>query len=252
MQAAIETSDLTKRRGETAAVKELNLSIPQGSVYGFLGPNGAGKTTTIQMLTTLLPPSSGSARILSHSISKRSAVRKHVGYLPETPPLYEELTAREQLKYIADLRDCGEQVTDRIDELLDRLGLLEAADEPISTYSKGMSQKTAFVQAVLHEPDVLFLDEPISGLDPRAARTLKDIINEFADENVTVFLSTHILEVADELADKVGVLYDGEVLTEGPPDQLKRRAETEKGSGLEEAFLQITDSQQTGAAVGKE
>jgi ABC-2 type transport system ATP-binding protein len=239
---AIDADGLTKRYGDETAVAELDLSIPSGTVYGFLGPNGAGKTTTIRMLTTLLRPSAGTARIAGESVADRDAVTPHLGYLPEEPPLFDELTGREQVEYVAGLRDLPDAAASaRIDELFARFDLTDDADRRIDTYSKGMKQKTGIVQAILHDPAVVFLDEPTSGLDPRAARTVRETIASLAADDTTVVLSTHILPVVDELADTVGVLYDGRLVAEGSPADLKRRAEGEGERSLEDAFLAVTD-----------
>ena len=239
---AIDADGLTKRYGDETAVAELDLSIPSGTVYGFLGPNGAGKTTTIRMLTTLLRPSAGTARIAGESVADRDAVTPHLGYLPEEPPLFDELTGREQVEYVAGLRDLPDAAASaRIDELFARFDLTDDADRRIDTYSKGMKQKTGIVQAILHDPAVVFLDEPTSGLDPRAARTVRETIASLAADDTTVILSTHILPVVDELADTVGVLYDGRLVAEGSPADLKRRAEGEGERSLEDAFLAVTD-----------
>ncbi|WP_256684838.1 ABC transporter ATP-binding protein [Halococcus qingdaonensis] len=236
MPPAIETDGLTKRFDETTVVSGVDLTVPAGSVYGFLGPNGAGKTTTMRMLTTLVRPTSGTARVAGHSIENREAVVSEIGFLPEEPPLYDELTAREQLRYITDLRDMDGD--DRIETLLDRLDLAADANERVGTYSKGMKQKTALIQALVHEPSVVFLDEPTSGLDPRAARTVYDLIGELTDRGATVFLSTHILPVVERLADTVGVLSDGSLVAEDSPERLTHRAEEERT--LEDAFLDVT------------
>jgi ABC-2 type transport system ATP-binding protein len=238
---AIETRNLGKRYGDTTAVERLNLAIAEGSVYGFLGPNGAGKTTTMRMLTTLTKPSDGTGSVAGADITNRDAVVSNIGYLPEEPPLHAELTAREQLRYVAGLRDLPEpRAEERIEDLLERFSLAEDADRRISAYSKGMKQKTGIIQAMLHDPAVLFLDEPTSGLDPRAARTVRDTIADLADGDATVFLSTHILPVVDELADTVGVLYDGSLVTEGSPEALKQRAEAGDERTLEDVFLEVT------------
>jgi ABC-2 type transport system ATP-binding protein len=238
---AIESTDLSKRYDDEIAVEGLDLAVRHGTVYGFLGPNGAGKTTTIRMLTTLLRPTSGEAAIDGVDIADRDAVRERIGYLPETPPLYPELTAREQLQYVAGLRDLpDDEATERIDDLLDRFDLAEDADRRVSTYSKGMKQKAGIIQAILHRPRVVFLDEPTSGLDPRAARTVREVISDLAAEDTTVFLSTHILPVVDELADTVGVLFGGDLVAEGSPQKLKRRAETGDERSLEDVFLEVT------------
>ncbi|MFB6296327.1 MAG: ABC transporter ATP-binding protein [Halobacteriales archaeon] len=238
---AIDTDGLTKRYGGTVAVDSLDLSVPRGAVFGFLGPNGAGKTTTIRMLVTLLRPTSGTARIAGRPIEDRPAVTERIGFLPESPPLFEELTGREQLEYAAGLRDMPEIEADsRIERLLDRFSLAGDADRRISAYSKGMKQKTGIIQAILHDPEVVFLDEPTSGLDPRAARTVRDTISELAAEETTVFLSTHILPVVDELADTVGVLFDGDLVAQGATEELKQRAETGEERTLEDVFLEVT------------
>ena len=239
---AIRSSDLTKRYGDTLAVDALDLSIPEGTVYGFLGPNGAGKTSTIRMLTTLATPTAGTAEIAGHPVSDRRAVAPHIGYLPEEPPLHDELSAREQLAYVAGLRDLPEErAIATAEELLERFDLAVDADDRISTYSKGMKQKTGIIQALMHEPAVVFLDEPTSGLDPRAARTVRRTIADLASGDVTVFLSTHILPVVEEIADAVGVLYDGALVAEGAPEALTETVETDGDRSLEDVFLELTE-----------
>jgi ABC-2 type transport system ATP-binding protein len=239
---AIEATDLRKTYPSEVALDGLSLSIPHGTVYGFLGPNGAGKTTTMRLLTGLSDASTGEARVCGVPVDDRRRLVSHVGYLPETPPLYEEFSAHEQLEYVADLRDIPpETARDRIQRFLERFDLSADAGKRISTYSKGMQQKTAFIQSVLHRPDVLFLDEPTSGLDPRAAREIRESIGEFADSGTTVFLSTHILPVVEAVADEVGVLFEGRLVAEGTPDELKSRAETGEGT-LEDAFLAVTST----------
>ncbi|MFA9502326.1 ABC transporter ATP-binding protein [Natrinema sp. H-ect1] len=246
---AIETDGLTKRYGNTTAVDDLTMQVERGTVYGFLGPNGAGKTTTMRILTTLTKPTAGTASVAGHSIVDRESVTPHIGYLPEEPPVYDELTGREQLEYAAGLRDLpDDEASERIESLLERFDLLDDANKRIEDYSKGMRQKVGVIQAVLHEPDVAFLDEPTSGLDPRAARTMRDTIADLADHEMTIFLSTHILPVVDELADTIGVLHDGALVAEDDPDRLKTRAETGDARSLEDAFLEITrDHDETAA-----
>lgn len=241
---AIRTENLTKRYDDELAVDGLNLWIQRGTVYGFLGPNGAGKTTTMRMLTTLTRPTSGNGTVAGADISDRDRVVTKIGYLPEEPPLHDELTALEQLRYIAGLRDMpNTDAEERINILLETFDLADDADRRISAFSKGMKQKTGIIQAILHRPDVVFLDEPTSGLDPRAARTVRNTIADLAIEaDTTVFLSTHILPVVDELADTVGVLYDGRLVAEGSPESLKAQAETGEERTLEDAFLEVTSS----------
>ena len=238
---AIETRELTKRFDTETAVDGLDLTVERGTVYGFLGPNGAGKTTTMRMLTSLTRPTDGEAWIDGNPVSDRDAIRESIGYLPEEPPVFDELTGREQLEYFGRLRDIPTaEVETRIADWLDRFDLTDDADKRIEDYSKGMRQKVGLIQALLHEPDVVFLDEPTSGLDPRAARTVLDVIAELTDDGHTVFLSTHILSVVEELADVVGVLYEGDLVTEGSPTALTARMEAEEGTTLEDVFLSVT------------
>lgn len=246
---AIKTDDLTKRYETTLAVDELSLAISDGTIYGFLGPNGAGKTTTMRMLTGLTRSTSGTGTVAGIPITDRDNLRPHIGYLPEEPPLYEQATADEQLEYIAGLHDLPEESTrERIDTFLDDLDLTADAGTRIADYSKGMRQKVAYIQAVLHEPDVVFLDEPTSGLDPRAARTIREMIQDLAGKGTTVFLSTHILPVVEEVADSVGILYDGQLVAEDAPETLTQRAETGETQTLEDVFLELT----TDSAAGLE
>jgi ABC-2 type transport system ATP-binding protein len=241
MSHAIETQALTKRFGDEVAVEGLDLVVESGTVYGFLGPNGAGKTTTMRMLTSLTRPTEGEAWIDGQPVSDRDAVRASIGYLPEEPPVFDELTGREQLEYFGRLRDLPPDVVEnRITDWLDRFDLTDDADKRIEDYSKGMRQKVGLIQTLLHQPDVVFLDEPTSGLDPRAARTVLDVIAELTAEGQTVFLSTHILSVVEELADVVGVLYEGDLVTEGSPAELTSRMESEEGTTLEDVFLSVT------------
>ncbi len=239
--AAIVADGLTKRYGEEVAVSDLSLSIPSGTVYGFLGPNGAGKTTTMRMLTTLTKPTAGTATVSGASLTDRAGITERIGFLPADPPVFDELTGREHLRYVARLHELPEaEATDRIERLLDRFDLAADADRRVSSYSTGMRKKVGVIGTILHDPDVVLLDEPTSGLDPRAARTMRDTLAELAERDMTVFLSTHILPVVDELADEVGVIDDGELVAEGSPSALKQRAESTNEVDLETAFLDLT------------
>lgn len=238
---AIEATNLRKTYGTETALDDVSFSIGPGTVYGFLGPNGAGKTTTMRLLTGLTQPTAGTVRVCDTAVDDRRSIASHVGYLPETPPLYEAFSAREQLDYVADLREISPEVaTERIDRYLQQFDLTEDADKRISSYSKGMKQKTAFIQSILHDPAVVLLDEPTAGLDPRAARTMRESITEFADGGTTVFLSTHILPVVEAVADEIGVLFDGRLVTEGTPGGVKSLAEEGEDATLEDAFLAVT------------
>ncbi len=240
-EIAIAAEDLTKRYGDVLAVDSLDLAVERGEVYGFLGPNGAGKTTTMRMLTSLTKPTDGTASVAGIPVTDRAALTEQIGYLPAEPPVFDELTGREYLRYVARLRELdGEAVEAEIERYLDRFDL-DDADRRIDGYSTGMKKKIGVIGSVLHDPAVLFLDEPTSGLDPRAARTMRETIAELAEREMTVFLSTHILPVADELADTVGVISDGRLVAEGPPEKLKARAEAADGhADLETVFLEVT------------
>lgn len=239
-ETVLETDGLTKRFGELTAVDDVSLTVENGEFRSVIGPNGAGKTTTIEMLTTLTPPSSGTAHVAGVSIENRDELKQHIGYLPHDPPVYESFTAREQLAYAADIREMDrEHADERIDTMLDRVDLLGDANDRIGTYSQGMRRKVGLVQALLHDPSVVFLDEPTSGLDPRSSRTVIELITEQVDTGTTVFLSSHILPVVEELADTVGVLYKGRLVAEDSPERLVERTEEGKGT-LEAAFLDIT------------
>ncbi|OUJ18384.1 ABC-type multidrug transport system ATPase component [Methanonatronarchaeum thermophilum] len=239
---AVRTVGLSKRFGDLWAVRDLDLEISMGSVYGFLGPNGSGKTTTMRMLTTLTKPTSGSAEIMGVDIQDRERVIGKIGYLPEQPPLFEELSGLEQLSYVSKLYGLSSDVAgERIEYYLRKLDMVDAAGRKIEGYSKGMRQKIGIIQAVIHKPEVVFLDEPTSGLDPKSARTVKDLISELSGSSeTTVFLSTHILSVVDELSDKVGVLKNGDLVTEGAPEDLKKKVESGESRSLEEVFLSVT------------
>jgi len=240
---AIVAEGLTKRYGKKRAVSDLCLSIPRGSVYGFLGPNGAGKTTTMRMLTTLTAPTAGRAEVAGVAVTNRPALTERVGYLPADPPVFDELTGWEQLRHVARLHGIPDDAADeRIERLLDRFDLLADADRHIESYSTGMCKKVGVVGAILHEPAVVLLDEPTSGLDPRAARTVRDMVAELASGETTVFLSTHVLPVADELADTVGVIDDGRLVAEGTPDELKARSvdDVDGETDLESVFMDVT------------
>ena len=246
-EMAIAADGLTKRYGgDVLAVDDLDLAVEQGEVYGFLGPNGAGKTTTMRMLTTLTKPTAGTATVAGLSVADRGALTERIGYLPAEPPVFDELTGREYLRYVARLRELdGDDVERRVETYLDRFDLADA-DRRIDGYSTGMKKKLGVIGTILHDPDVLFLDEPTSGLDPRAARTMRETIAELADREMSVFLSTHILPVADELADRIGVIHDGRLVAEGTPEALKARAEADDGDAdLETVFLNVTRREET-------
>ena len=204
---AIETHKLTRRFGDRVAVDDLTLKIPAGTVFGFLGPNGAGKTTTVRMLAALIAPTGGDARVAGHALdAARAAIRRSVGLLTETPGLYDRLSARQNLVFFARLYDLdGDQSTAQAERYLHMLGLWERRDDPVGGFSKGMRQKLAIARALLHDPAVIFLDEPTAGLDPEAARSVRDFVKDLRAQGRTIFLTTHNLPEADELCDLIGV-----------------------------------------------
>jgi ABC-2 type transport system ATP-binding protein len=206
----ITTENLTKKFGGTTAVEGLTLQVEEGEVFGFLGPNGAGKTTTVRMLTCLLTKTSGEARVGDYEIGRASdmqKIRKFVGVLPETVGLYDDLSAYRNLDYYGRLYDCAEdQRREQIEHFLRMLGLWERKDAAVGTFSKGMKQKLAIARALIHNPKVLFLDEPTANLDPEASKTVRDFILELKKEKRTIFINTHNLDEAEKVCDRVGIL----------------------------------------------
>lgn len=241
----IETQGLTKRYGDLVAVDSLDLKVEPGEIFGFLGPNGAGKTTTIRMLAGLLIPTSGEVKVCGFDVQKEPVkVKSLIGFVPDTPDVYEKLTAKELLQFVADLRKIPDSQAERkIQELLGLFDLLERQDELLGGYSHGMKQKVILAAALLGSPKVMFLDEPTVGLDPKSARLVKDVLVQVAQEGGTVFLSTHILEIAERMCHRVGIIQKGRLLTEGTIDDLRQKVG--KGAGgenasLEDLFLKLT------------
>lgn len=219
----IQIKNLTKRYGNITAVDSLNLDIEEGEIFGFLGPNGAGKTTTIKSMTGLIRPTNGDVRIGEYWVSenKRKAT-VNVGYLPENIKLYDNLTGRETLDFFADVRNVDKNEKD---ELLAKVDLIEAADRKVGEYSKGMLQRLAFAQSLLGNPSFLILDEPTSGLDPEGTALVKDVVREYAEEEGTVFFSSHILPNVQEVADRVGIITKGELRAIDTVDNLRDKLE---------------------------
>jgi ABC-2 type transport system ATP-binding protein len=236
----IQTQDLVKRFGEKIAVDHVTFQVAAGEVFGFLGPNGAGKTTTIKIIAGLLQPTSGSVEVAGFDVESQPLQAKAAcGYLPDTPNLYPKLSARELLRFVGDLYEINpQQVDHRIQELLKLFELTEAADDPIDTYSHGMQQKTALATALIHDPQVLVMDEPTVGLDPRSARMIKDILRQLAERGSSVFLSTHILEIAERMCDRIGIINKGQLIAVGTMQELRALGEGE--TSLEDIFLSLT------------
>jgi ABC-2 type transport system ATP-binding protein len=212
----IKTQGLTKRFGDNLAVEDLTLHVERGEVFAFLGPNGAGKTTTVRLLTALIGPTAGRAWVNGYELGQDDTnIRRGVGILTEAPGLYERLDAVQNLTLYARLYEVGD-VTGQVEKYLRLLGLWERRDEPVGAFSKGMKQKLAIARALLHEPPLLFLDEPTAALDPEAARTVRDFIGEIKGAGRTIFLCTHNLDEADRLADRIGVIKQRLVQVDSP------------------------------------
>lgn len=240
--ALIETENLTKLYGEKRAVEQVSFGVFPGEVFGFLGPNGAGKTTTIKMIVGLLQPTSGRVRVAGFDVQEHPLQAKAAsGYVPDTPNLYDKLSGVEFLRFVGDLYEIDRgQVERRIDELLRLFELTQAAEDAIDSYSHGMQQKTALAAALVHDPKVLVLDEPTSGLDPKSARLIKDILRQMADRGSAVFLSTHILEIAERMCDRIGIIHQGKLIAVGTMGELRSASLSTQGTSLEDIFLSLT------------
>lgn len=243
----IVAEGLQKRYGDTVAVKGVDLAIAPGEIVGFLGPNGAGKTTTIKMLIGLLKPSAGTARIGGHDIQREPLKAKALlGYVPDQPFLPEKLSAREYIDFVAGLYQIDRAVARRRgEELLQLFGLTDRADELLGGYSHGMRQKAALTGALLHSPRAFFLDEPTVGLDPRSARLIKDILRDVSDRGTSVFMSTHILEIAERMCDRVIIINKGAIVAAGTLEELRAGGD----SSLEDIFLNLTGGAEDAAVA---
>jgi ABC-2 type transport system ATP-binding protein len=236
---------LVKRFGDLTAVDDLSLTVRGGEVVGLLGPNGAGKTTTISMLTGLLKPSGGVVRIAGHQVGRDAQqVKPLIGYVPDEPYLYDRLTGREFVTLMAELYGAREDPRQRVEQLLAYFDLREAADTLIAGYSHGMKQKTALCGVLIHDPRILFLDEPTVGLDPRSARLLKDTIRSLADQGRGVLLCTHILEIAQVICDRVAILDHGRIVVQGSLEELRQSAHAGRDASLEDIFLRLTGGEE--------
>lgn len=237
----IEIINLTKRYGNITAVSEINLTIPNGQLFGFLGPNGAGKTTTIKTLVGLLKPTSGVVKIEGFDVQKQPLQAKRVvGFIPDKPFIYEKLTGKEFLQFIAGLYQVNPHDVDkRISQLLDMFELNDWGDELVESYSHGMRQKLVMSAALIHQPTVLVVDEPMVGLDPKGARLIKKIFRDICDKGTTIFMSTHTLEIAEQMCDHIAIIQKGQIIAQGTIEELHRLAQTTK-TNLEDIFLELT------------
>jgi len=238
----IKLIHLTKLYRGFRAVDDISLEVNKGTVYGFLGPNGAGKTTTIRMMAGILRPTEGKIILNGMDISEEpSEAKRCVGFIPDRPFLYEKLTGLEFLRFIAGLYSLNHSpdLHGRISELLELFELSHWADELIESYSHGMKQRLVMCSALLHHPDILIIDEPMVGLDPKAARLVKDIFRDQARMGMTVFMSTHSLQVAEEVCDEIAIIQAGKIIATGSSEKLRGQAGVD--GNLEEIFLKLTE-----------
>ena len=237
----IELTQITKKYGDHPAVNNLNLSVPKGEIFGFIGPNGAGKTTTIKIMGGVLQPSYGNVRICGINMEADPENAKgKIGYIPDRPYLYEKLTGMEFLQFMADLYGVNKNgFVKRAESELKRFSLMDWADELIESYSHGMRQRLIFASALLHDPDVIIVDEPMVGLDPVAIMLVKDLFKSLSKKGVTIFMSTHTLKVAEEICDRIGVIHRGRLIATGTTEDLQHEAQV-TGADLEKVFLLLT------------
>ena len=238
----IELKDLTKRYSDIMAVDNINLFIPKGEIFGFIGPNGAGKTTTINMLGGILAPTSGTVAICGIDMEENpEKAKSKIGFIPDRPYLYEKLTGMEFLRFTADLYGVEEDAFLRkAREKLEMFSLTDWSDELIESYSHGMKQRLVMAAALLHDPEVIIVDEPMVGLDPVAINLVKNLFQRLAKQGVTVFMSTHTLKVAEDVCDRIGIIHKGSLIALGTTEDLKRDAHAAEAD-LEQVFIRLTE-----------
>ncbi|HEY46425.1 MAG TPA: ABC transporter ATP-binding protein [Anaerolineae bacterium] len=235
---AIMVQDLTRDYNGQRAVDGISFDVEPGEIFGFLGPNGAGKTTTIKMLTGQLRPTSGTAQVMGCDVvEERQALKPQIGVVFENHNLYERLSAGDNLRFYARLYRVKKA---RVEEVLAHVGLTERARDKVGTYSNGMKQRLLIARALLHKPKVLFLDEPTKGLDPNVARDIRAIATELADQGMTIFLTTHYMEEADQLSDRVAIIDQGRIVALDTPEHLKAEYGEDERTTLEDVFVQLT------------
>jgi ABC-2 type transport system ATP-binding protein len=242
----IQLDKVTKHYGTKTAVSQLSLDIAAGELFAFLGPNGAGKTTTIKMMCGLLFPDAGTIRVGGFDLATDGdRARQLTSYVPDSPFLYEKLSGREFLQFIGDMYGLDRSLArGRIEELINTFGMQDYVDDLTERYSHGMRQRTVFAAALLHQPRVLIVDEPTVGLDPRSVRLLKDLLRQEAERGTTVFLSSHSLDVVEELADRIGIIDHGRLIACGTLQTLRVQASVD--GSLEEVFLKMTEETAAG------
>ena len=237
----IRLESLTKTYGKFVAVDNIDLHVPRGTMFGFVGPNGAGKTTTLRIIAGIMRPTAGRIWLGGDDVvADPMAAKARLGFIPDRPFLYEKLTGAEFLRFVAGLyRQDGEVVEKRIDELLDVFELSQWKHELIESYSHGMRQKLIISSALIHRPECIVVDEPMVGLDPKAARLLKDILRQFVDRGGTVLMSTHTLDIAETMCDKIAIIQAGKIVAQGTMAELREQTAAGDAS-LEELFLKLT------------
>jgi len=242
----IQLIDLTKKYSKVKAIDGINLEIKQGEIFGFLGPNGAGKTTTIKIMVGLLKPTSGRVIIDGNDIAKNPLeAKKVIGFIPDRPFLYEKLTGKEFLRFMAGLYSIDTNTYEsKISELLELFELTEWGDELIEGYSHGMQQRLVMSSALIHNPKVIIVDEPMVGLDPKGARLVKEIFKAISLKGTTIFMSTHTLEIAEEMCDRIAIIQEGKVIALGTMDELRKKVDSTGDQGLESVFLVLTGGEE--------
>ena len=237
----IELKNLTKRYGKFTAVNAISVAIPRGTLYGLLGPNGAGKTTTMRMIAGILRPTSGTATVAGFDVvSQPLQAKQRLGFIPDRPFVYDKLTGAEFLRFVAGLYgQSGPEIEKRTDELLEMFELTPWKHELTESYSHGMRQKLIISSALVHRPEVIVVDEPMVGLDPKSARLLKDIFRHFVGRGGTVLMSTHTLEIAEVMCDQIGIVFGGQIAAAGTMAEIRQQTSSGNAS-LEDVFLKLT------------
>jgi len=240
----IELKNLTKKFGNVVAVNRLNLSVSKGEIFGFIGPNGAGKTTTLRMMGGVLVPTEGSVTIDGLNIAREpERAKKGIGFIPDRPFLYEKLTGMEFLRFTADLYGVEDGLfREKSEEILRKFLLYDWRDELIESYSHGMKQRLVISAAILHDPKVIVVDEPMVGLDPAGMNMVKGLFRDLAKKGTTFFMSTHTLAVAEDVCDRIGIIHKGVLIATGTIEELKRKAQVREGD-LEKVFLILTEGE---------
>jgi ABC-2 type transport system ATP-binding protein len=239
----IELKGITKKYSEFCAVDNLNLRVRKGEIYGFLGPNGAGKTTTIKIITGVLQPTAGTVTIGGLDMrTQPEAAKRKIGFIPDRPYLYEKLTGMEFLKFTADLYSVPDEIyRKKAQKNLEMFSLADWSDELIESYSHGMKQRLIMSAALLHDPEIIIVDEPMVGLDPAAILMVKEIFQELSRQGVSVFMSTHTLSIAEDTCDRIGIIHRGRLIASGTTADLQREAKI-TDADLEKVFLNLTNT----------